>query len=166
MIPLGKNAALWQNQTALELQSLGMQKAEYLFVYGTLRTEVKNPISWVLTRYGTLIGKATLWGKLYDLGSYPGVVLSDKPSDMVEGELYRLRDKDKVFEVLDPYEGYDPEEVYPGEFRREKIPILLKDGEQVHGWVYLYCRTTEGLKRISSGDYLSYRSRKSKARKL
>jgi len=59
------------------------------------------------------MGEAGLRGKFYDLGTYPGAVLSDQPTEMVKGELYHLSDKDPVFSVLYPYEGYNPKEAHP-----------------------------------------------------
>ncbi len=65
---------------------------------------------------------------------------------MDRGELYRLSDKDHGFSVLDPYEGYNPQEAHPTEFRRGRVPVSLDNGEVVNAWVYLYCQTVEGLK--------------------
>ncbi len=68
---------------------------------------------------------------------YPGAVLSDS-HQRGSGELYRLSDKDHVFRVLDPYEGYNPKEAHPTEFRRGRVPIFLNNGEVATAWVYLY----------------------------
>ncbi len=75
---------------------------------------------------------------------YPGAVLSDS-HQRGSGELYRLSDKDHVFRVLDPYEGYNPKEAHPTEFRRGRVPIFLNNGEVATAWVYLYSQTIEGL---------------------
>ncbi len=92
------------------------------------------------------MGEAALGWTLYDLGTYPGAVLSDQPTEMVKVELYRLSDKDHVFSVLDPYEGYSLEEAHPTEFRHGRVPVSLNIGEVVNAWAYLYCQRIEGLK--------------------
>ncbi len=61
--------------------------AKDLLVFGSLRRALRNPINSVLTRHGELVGKAALGWTLYDLGTYPGAVLSDQPTAVVTGEL-------------------------------------------------------------------------------
>ncbi len=57
-----------------------------------------------------------------------------------------MRNKDHGFSVLDPYEGYNPQEAHLTEFRCGRVPDSLDNGEVVNAWVYLYCQTVEGLK--------------------
>jgi gamma-glutamylcyclotransferase (GGCT)/AIG2-like uncharacterized protein YtfP len=126
-------------------------KKEYLFVYGTLRRDVKNQMWHVLARYAEYVGEGAFQGKLYDIGDYPGAVSSNKPIDIVKGEIYVLRDSAKVLKALDEYEGSD--ETPTAEFSR-KIIKVRKEGKEISAWVYLYNHSTKGLKKISSGDYL------------
>ena len=46
-----------------------------LFVYGTLRDDPAHDMFHVLAANAELIGEATVAGRLYDLGEYPGLVL-------------------------------------------------------------------------------------------
>ncbi len=124
-----------------------MQRKTYLFIYGTLRKEVKRPMHQVLARYGMLVGAGSFQGKLYDLGRYPGAVVSGKKSDRVYGEIYQLRDTGRVFEILDEYEGWL--------FTRQQAPVALDSGKKLTSWIYFYCGRVKGAARIHSGDYLT-----------
>ena len=52
---------------------------QHVFVYGTLRAGEANDISVAAARNGiaapTLVGTASLRGRLFDFGSYPGMVV-------------------------------------------------------------------------------------------
>ncbi|MGB3801726.1 MAG: gamma-glutamylcyclotransferase family protein, partial [Lewinella sp.] len=61
--------------------------ANYLFVYGTLRSDIPSSMSKFLRRRATLVGKATVAGRLVDLGGYPGFLAGEGKA---KGELYRL----------------------------------------------------------------------------
>ncbi len=71
-------------------------KDEFLFVYGTLRRDVVGEMYRLLARYSDFVGEATYQGKLYKVTHYPGVVPSNDPADLVQGEVYRIRNPDLV----------------------------------------------------------------------
>lgn len=76
-----------------------------LFVYGTLRRGGANDITRMRPA-PQLLGVATIAGRLYDLGAYPGLVL-DRAAGGVLGELYRIeptleRQLDRLEGVSDP----------------------------------------------------------------
>ena len=85
-----------------------MQK---VFVYGTLRAGEINDISEAAARHDiaepTLIGTATVRGRLFDFGAYPGLVL-DEAGSPVRGDVYEI-DPDLVA-VLDEIEEIRSEE--------------------------------------------------------
>jgi gamma-glutamylcyclotransferase (GGCT)/AIG2-like uncharacterized protein YtfP len=120
---------------------------EYLFVYGTLRSESGHPMARWLTDRATLVGQATVRGRLYLLGSYPGMKSSAGSEDLVRGELYRLRDPLEAFQTLDPYEG--------SEYERTSAVATLVGGEPKPSWVYLYRGQPAETSRIQSGDYFA-----------
>ena len=126
-----------------------MAKETFLFVYGTLRKGFKHPMHQVLARHGTSIGLGTFQGRLYDLGTFPGVVKSKDKTASVVGEVYRLERPKEVFAALDQYEGQA--------FRRTRVTIIRAAEDRLSCWIYLYGRSTSGRKRIPSGDYLEYR---------
>jgi gamma-glutamylcyclotransferase (GGCT)/AIG2-like uncharacterized protein YtfP len=124
----------------------------HLFVYGTLRSGFQNQYARLLAEEETLLGRARIRGKLYDIGRYPGLVLSSAPQELVIGEVYRLQDPDRTLATLDRYEG--------AEFTRVAATILLEAGEleageQLPAWVYVYNRPVAEGSRILSGDYLA-----------
>src|SRR5436190_18383391 len=79
---------------------------EYLFVYGTLRTGLRpNEVAPLLSAI-KLVGSATVRGRLYDLGEYPGVVL-EEGCGLVIGELLEMSVSPTPLSALDSYEGVD-----------------------------------------------------------
>ena len=126
----------------------------HLFVYGTLRSDVQHPAHELLNRYFTLLGKATVQGKLYDCGEYPGAVPTTA-HHVITGELYALRNTAHVEEAinaLDEYEGCLPAAPHQSLFRREPAAVQYNN-QVIQAWVYWYNRDTTGMPWIRSGDY-------------
>jgi len=124
---------------------------EHLFVYGTLMRRFRHPMHDELARGADFVGEAVVQGRLYDLGRYPGLVLSESPEDGVSGELYRLHD-DTVLRVLDDYEGCGPADAQPHEYVRRTVTVC-GDGGTSEAWAYVYNRPVHALPRITSGRY-------------
>ena len=65
-----------------------------LFVYGTLMSWAKGALGLNerkrLSREASSLGPATLRGRLYDLGQYPGLIISNVDADVVHGEVFEL----------------------------------------------------------------------------
>ena len=76
-----------------------------LFLYGTLLPGLVRPPLDALVARLTPLGPATVPGRLYDLGPYPGLVLHNEPASYVQGELFALPDDPAVLKALDDYEG-------------------------------------------------------------
>jgi len=125
-----------------------VKNSTYLLVYGTLRKAVAHPRHRILDQYGVFQGMGTFRGKLYDLGRYPGATVSDKDSDRVVGEVYRLRGEAKALSLLDEYEG----EL----FQRTQISVLLNDQKTIIAWTYLYKGPLGTRRRITNGDYVEF----------
>jgi gamma-glutamylcyclotransferase (GGCT)/AIG2-like uncharacterized protein YtfP len=126
-----------------------MDEPNHLFVYGTLRSECANPMARLLERSATLAGTARVQGRLYQVASYPGLILSDGAEEWVKGEIHRLSDPLALLPVLDDYEGF--------EFERLVTEATLSDGRRIRCWVYVYgdaSRVSEG-RRIVSGDFMA-----------
>jgi len=119
-----------------------------LFVYGTLRKDASHPLQRTLAREARYAGRAYFQGRLYDLGRYPGAVVSSNRTDRVYGEIYRLRRAAAVFECLDRYEG--------DLFKRRRMPVSVGTGKKISAWVYLYRVRVKAAQRIRSGDYLEF----------
>src|SRR6266404_3194798 len=110
---------------------------EYLFTYGTLRKNydlklkdrVKNSLQYV--------GQGKIGAALYDLGRYPGAIKNNKGQEVV-GDVFLLNDPDKVFRILDKYEGIPANGTAPTEFVRKKNKVRLRSGKDVTAWIYWY----------------------------
>jgi gamma-glutamylcyclotransferase (GGCT)/AIG2-like uncharacterized protein YtfP len=116
---------------------------DLLFVYGTLMRAAAaagmgREMRARLDAEGTWCGPATVAGRLYDLGRYPGLVSSGDASDAprVHGEVYRLRDPAASFAWLDPYEGIPAGRLRGDEYERLVRTVVLAGGEQVAAWLY------------------------------
>lgn len=121
---------------------------EHLFVYGTLLRQSKTAMSSLLLSNSKFIDAATVQGILYDIGEYPGLILSNKSKDQVKGELFQLNNPDKLIKELDAYEG--------SEYRKVIASVYLKDGTTLKSWLYIFCLPTDTFTCIESGDYMSY----------
>src|SRR5689334_2593261 len=82
-----------------------MENCGYLFVYGTLLRRSSHPMARFLEEHADFVSDATTAGRLYDLGPYPALLVAALPTDIVHGELFRLRDLETTLEELDVYEG-------------------------------------------------------------
>ena len=100
------------------------------------------------------VGKGTIAGTLYDLGSHPGVVLDPASSRRVAGAVFRLPEDGRLLPALDEYEEYWPDSPDKSQFIRRLYPVLLNDGRRLGCWVYEYNRSTERAPVIESGVYL------------
>lgn len=125
----------------------------YLFVYGTLMSHIGHPMHDVLARGAERVGEGFVQGRLYDLGRYPGLVLSAAADDRVVGEVYRLRDDD-VLRALDDYEGCGEGAAEPTEYVRRIAAVAVADGGTLDAWTYTYNRDASALVPIASGRYV------------
>ncbi|MGH6784854.1 MAG: gamma-glutamylcyclotransferase family protein, partial [Sphingomicrobium sp.] len=87
--------------------------SEFLFVYGTLSRDAGHPQHQNLAAHADYVGKGYFHGRLYRVAHYPGAVPSLDPGEKVFGELYSLRDADRLFGLLDDYEGCGPADPPP-----------------------------------------------------
>ena len=106
-----------------------------MFVYGTLRRQFRNIYARRLAEEATWLGIVSVPGRLYRLGSYPGMRAHADPAhtvhDRVIGELYRLppaaRGADLLAE-LDQYEGSG--------FERTVVIAQRAGRPAIKTWVY------------------------------
>jgi gamma-glutamylcyclotransferase (GGCT)/AIG2-like uncharacterized protein YtfP len=128
----------------------------HVFVYGTLRAGEANDIGIAAARHGiaapTLIGSASLRGRLFDFGDYPGMIV-DPAAGAVVGDVYAI--DDALVAVLD-----EIEEVYPGVeglFLAREVTVEV-NGTQLQCLFYpVASDAVEGLPEIRSGDWIAYR---------
>ena len=116
----------------------------HLFVYGTLRRGHENKFARLLQTQAQWIGSARMPGRLYQFGPYPGAVISNASGEWVHGELYNLRDPDRLLSQLDEYEG--------GDYQRTIAKVQANAGEPIQAWVYVYRGKLDGTL-IPSGEW-------------
>lgn len=126
----------------------------YLFVYGTLMSNIPSSMSKFLRRRATLIGKATTPGRLYDLGLYPGFVGGGE--GFVKGELYRLEEarQDQTLEMLDAYESVTG--ASEDEYHRVEVTVQVNGGGTFQAQTYEFVEDVVGKTLIPRGDYPAY----------
>jgi gamma-glutamylcyclotransferase (GGCT)/AIG2-like uncharacterized protein YtfP len=115
-------------------------KANYLFVYGTLKRGGSR--HWILQNF-PLLGLAKAKGfVLYDLGPYPAMVPG---AGVVYGEVYEV--SEEALQALDWVESV------PVLYRRELIEVVFEDGFSLKAWAYIYNGNVKGFPRIEDGEW-------------
>lgn len=121
----------------------------FLFTYGTLRPSLATGECLRLLEGLEVVGAATVMGRLFDLGTYPGLVAG---TAFVQGELLRITEASRL-SAIDAYEGCDgPQPLYV----RECWTAIQPDGSRVRAWVYVYVQPLEKAAPIPSGDYAEF----------
>jgi len=134
--------------------------SRHVFVYGTLRRGDVRDITR-LRPAPQYVGLASVAGVLYDLGSYPGVVLGGPAR--VTGEVYAISaELERQLDVI--------EEVWPqqtGEYRKQTVRVLLDQPQALSSAVELDCLVYEinparavGQSVITGGDWLDHLRRR------
>ena len=138
----------------------------HVFVYGTLRRGEQRDIN-LLKPSPRWVGQASVEGVLYDLGSYPGLVLeSDQHPGQkkVRGEVYEICDE--LERLLDEIEGVGP--VPRGEYEKREIVVQAECAnatDEVAAPKAVRCLVYEasqnrvaGCAVIFGGDWVGYRA--------
>jgi len=128
--------------------------SDLLFVYGTLMRGYSHPMARLLAANADFLGEASCRGRLYKVKHYPGLVLSDEASDVVFGELYRLRAAEALLREFDIYEACGESFPEPTQYVRQRLPVTLAGGSVIEAWTYLYNWPIDHLARIESGRFL------------
>ena len=122
-----------------------------VFVYGTLRRGGLRAMPDVFPG-AKFVGGASVRGRLYDLGEYPGLLLGESDSRVV-GEVYEV--DDATLDRMDAIEASD-------DYRRRRVEVSLDTGGG-ECWVYAPERDPEFYSRhklITSGDWIEYAAAK------
>jgi gamma-glutamylcyclotransferase (GGCT)/AIG2-like uncharacterized protein YtfP len=130
--------------------------SDRLFVYGTLMRGFDHPMARLLSTHADFLGSATCRGRLYLVQHYPGLLLSDASSDLVYGELFRLRAPEELLREFDMYEACGEGFPEPTEYLRRLIDVTLADGASEKAWTYVYNWPVADLPRIESGRFLEH----------
>lgn len=136
----------------------------HLFVYGTLSPGHAPPeIADTVSRLRP-VGSASVRGRLYDLGEYPGAVLSKNSRSLIHGEVFELPGDAQTLSSLDNYEGFEPNKPASSLFIRRAWPVLMDDGTRLRCWIYVYNGAVKDAPPLRSGRY-ARRSRRTRTRR-
>jgi gamma-glutamylcyclotransferase (GGCT)/AIG2-like uncharacterized protein YtfP len=122
-----------------------MMNKHLVFVYGTLRRGGAGALS-IRFPNSRFVADAKVSGSLYDLGTYPGVIL-DESDSLVVGEVYEV--DDEILKKLDDFES-------SSHYWRKQVKISLGTSSR-KCWVY--APNPEAFSRltlITSGDWIEY----------
>lgn len=129
--------------------------SDYLFLYGTLKSgETKSDVADTVKRLRR-VGPASIKGKLYDFGDYPGAVIDEASKTLIKGELFELPDDNSVLKSLDQYEEFDQNDRRHSLFVRVRTTVNVNNARRLRAWVYVYNRDPSRGRVIASGDYSS-----------
>ncbi|RQH08027.1 gamma-glutamylcyclotransferase family protein [Paraburkholderia dinghuensis] len=128
----------------------------YVFVYGTLRAGEINDIIVAAARneimQPRLLGRAAVAGRLFDFGSYPGMI-ADAYAAPVLGEVYEI--DDALVPVLD-----DIEKVYPGVpglFLSQQVEVEVEGRQMACLFYPVAPERADGRPEIHGGDWVAHR---------
>lgn len=151
-----------------------MAKPRCIFVYGTLKSAARGALGFGprarLAAESRYLAPATVVGMLYDLGSYPGLVLPASPECLslrrgtnaeamtVHGEVFELSDPARSLVWLDRYEGIAPGNPY-SEYKRVVRNATIYDqgpsASTIEAWVYVYQGSLNRARKLPGGKWRS-----------
>jgi gamma-glutamylcyclotransferase (GGCT)/AIG2-like uncharacterized protein YtfP len=99
------------------------------------------------------IGRATIVGRLYSLGHYPGLVESAPQGCRVHGEVVQLKNA-RSFTWLDEYEGCSPNWPHPQDYERKLLRVRLLNGGEMLCWTYVFKGKATQFRRIPDGRFM------------
>ena len=126
---------------------------DHLFVYGTLSPQHAPPEIRATVRRLRPVGQASVRGRLYDLGEYPGAILSKNSRSVIRGEVFELPGDKGTLTSLDDYEGFEPNRPGSSLFLRQTRLVTMEDGTRLRCWVYVYNGTMKDAQPVRSGRY-------------
>jgi gamma-glutamylcyclotransferase (GGCT)/AIG2-like uncharacterized protein YtfP len=130
-------------------KSLGLERDELFVAYGSLLSDQGGQDEATVRDRLESMGACHIRGHLYSRGEFPALLPGD---DLVEGELFRVRDK-SAFRFLDTLEHYDPHQRDSSLYRRRCV--RLADPE-VDAWVYYWNGQADELERIETGSWAKH----------
>ncbi|MGD0345489.1 MAG: gamma-glutamylcyclotransferase family protein [Terracidiphilus sp.] len=114
--------------------------SDYLFAYGTLQPGfAPDEVAEVAAKLRPA-GRGFVYGELYELSGYLGVVPDPKSKNRITGTVLELPENADVLRQLDEYEGYDPQDIETSEFVRVRQIVELSGGGTLECWIYRYNR--------------------------
>jgi len=135
----------------------GHNAKRYLFSYGTLLPSLAPPEIKSTVRRLRRVGRGFVRGHLFDLGEYPGAILT-RTGSQIAGQIFELPDDPEVLDRLDEYEGFDPANPASSLFVRKRRCVQLQDGRRFFCWIYSYNRPVTAARHLGGGVYSKART--------
>ena len=135
-----------------------VNSTQYLFCYGTLLRDTAAPSMAALCRRLPRLAVASVRGCLYDLGTYPGLVLAEHCDDdqsTVRGEVVAVQSASDWLR-LDSYEGVDHARPERSLYNRIRTIATTDAGQEIECWAYVYNRDLRQAAKIDSGCWRTY----------
>ena len=129
-------------------------KADHIFFYGTLMRTFPLRARAGIDDWLEYVGDGRVPGLLFDLGTYPGLVVD--ASSEVCGEVYKILNPVELFTHIDPIEDYRVMAPHEGQYIRQTMNATLDDGREKTVWCYVYNHPLPLSGRIEDGDYRHY----------
>jgi gamma-glutamylcyclotransferase (GGCT)/AIG2-like uncharacterized protein YtfP len=135
-----------------------MSKEIPVFVYGTLRPDyLRGRNTGWTTRISTKDNPARIKGRLFNLGSFPGLKL-EEPFDSVKGHVVFV--SEETLCSLDAYEGYQPHAHHLSLYLRVMADVMMgwdehEKEETMQCQVYVYNQTPNESSHIQNGDWMN-----------
>jgi gamma-glutamylcyclotransferase (GGCT)/AIG2-like uncharacterized protein YtfP len=135
------------------------ESCRLLFAYGTLMSGAVGSKGRAqrdrLARVADVVGQATVTGRLYNLGQYPGLKPVGGAGEVVHGEVLELASPHgRSLRWLDSYEGIVPGNHPHNEYERRIVDATLDDGAVVQAWTYICLLQPTPWAWIASGSWL------------
>jgi gamma-glutamylcyclotransferase (GGCT)/AIG2-like uncharacterized protein YtfP len=108
-----------------------------LFCYGTLMRGETNYHLLDPDRNIISVMQARLRGRLFELGNFPGMILSESPDQWVSGELFQLREMGKILARLDATEDFEGYGSAGSLYRRAIMRVTVYGAQHYLAWIYL-----------------------------
>ncbi|HTK39042.1 MAG TPA: gamma-glutamylcyclotransferase family protein [Pyrinomonadaceae bacterium] len=125
---------------------------QYLFTYGTLTEELAPQEIYRSVKKLKYIGNGFVYGRLYDLGKYPGAIFDRFHESKIFGKIYELPDS-QILKEFDNYEEYDPNKPTKSLFVRKQVLINRSNQKKIKAWVYEYNRDVGKSPLIENGRF-------------
>jgi gamma-glutamylcyclotransferase (GGCT)/AIG2-like uncharacterized protein YtfP len=129
--------------------------ADRLFIYGSLLSGMEPPAMSDVVRRMKFVCNATIRGKLYDFGPFPGVLL-DEAAGVVKGRIVEV--PGDCWDRLDRYEACPLPDSLDGLFRRIKTTARRDDGRPIDCWIYVYNQDISRAKLVETGCWLTHKN--------